>query len=57
MPSYIEDFELSAVKIVNSHPSNTERYGLPTVMATVVLIDPRNGFPLTIMGLQPFLNR
>ncbi|MEM3664533.1 MAG: hypothetical protein QXW47_05675 [Candidatus Jordarchaeales archaeon] len=57
MPSYIEDFELSAVKIVNSHPSNTERYGLPTVMATVVLIDPRNGFPLTIMGLQQFLNR
>ncbi len=50
MPSYIEEAELSAVKIVNSHPNNRERYGLPTVMATVVLVDPSNGFPLAIMG-------
>jgi len=50
MPSYIEEADLSAVKIVNSHPGNMERHGLPTVMATVILVDPRNGFPLAIMG-------
>ncbi|MEM3151166.1 MAG: alanine dehydrogenase [Candidatus Bathyarchaeia archaeon] len=50
MPSYLEKYDVSAVKIVNSHVRNKEKYGLPTVMAVVVLIDPKNGFPLAIMG-------
>ncbi|MEM2428233.1 MAG: ornithine cyclodeaminase family protein, partial [Candidatus Bathyarchaeia archaeon] len=50
MPSYLEDYDISSVKIVNSHPENRVKYNLPTVMAVVVLIDPRNGFPLAIMG-------
>jgi len=50
MPSYLERLGVSAVKVVNAHPSNPSRFGLPTVMATIVLIDPRNGAPLAIMG-------
>jgi len=50
MPSYLEKDDISAVKIVNSHFENRMKYNLPTVMAVVVLVDPRNGFPLAIMG-------
>ena len=50
MPSYLEELDISAVKIVNVHPENPVRYKLPTVMATIVLIDPKNGGPLAIMG-------
>lgn len=49
MPSYLEALDISAVKIVNSHPNNMELYNLPTVIATIILIDPRNGAPLSIM--------
>lgn len=50
MPSYLEEMDISAVKIVNSHPENRVKYNLPTVMAVVVLVNPKNGFPLAIMG-------
>ncbi|MEM2972104.1 MAG: alanine dehydrogenase [Candidatus Bathyarchaeia archaeon] len=50
MPSYLEELDISAVKIVNSHPDNRVRHNLPTVMAIIVLIDPKSGFPLAIMG-------
>jgi alanine dehydrogenase len=50
MPSYLERLDVSAVKVVNSHPDNPTKFGLPTVMATIVLIDPRNGAPLAVMG-------
>lgn len=50
MPSYLENLEVSAVKVVNSHPRNRIMYGLPTVMAVVVLVDPKSGFPLSIMS-------
>jgi alanine dehydrogenase len=50
MPSYIEHPDVSAVKIVNVHPENRNKYGLPTVMATIILMDPKNGAPLAIMG-------
>lgn len=49
MPSYLEDMDVSAVKVVNSHPNNRSE-GLPSVMGTIILIDPRTGFPLSIMG-------
>jgi len=39
----------AGVKWVNSHAHNRERYGLPTVLATYILSDPRNGLPLAIM--------
>jgi alanine dehydrogenase len=50
MPSYLEELDVSAVKIVNVHPDNREKHGLPTVMATIMLLDPSNGVPLSIMG-------
>jgi alanine dehydrogenase len=50
MPSYIEAIEMAGVKVVNSHPMNPERYGLPTVMAVLVLVNPPDGRPLCIMG-------
>jgi alanine dehydrogenase len=50
MPSYLEDLDISAVKIVNVHPDNHVKHGLPTVMAVIVLVDPATGLPLSIMG-------
>jgi len=50
MPSYLEWMDISSVKIVNVHPENRIKYGLPTVMAIIILIDPRSGFPIAIMG-------
>ncbi len=50
MPSYLEKSNISAVKIVNVHPENPHKFNLPTVIGTIVLIDPMNGAPLSIMG-------
>ena len=50
MPSYLEELEISAVKIVNVHPDNPSKHKLPTVMAVIILADPSTGFPLAIMG-------
>ena len=50
MPSYLEKKDISAVKVVNVHPNNPSKYGLPTVMATIILVDPKNGAPLALMG-------
>ncbi len=50
MPSYLEALDVSAVKIVNVHPNNRTKYSLPTVMAVIVLVDPKTGGPMAIMG-------
>ena len=49
MPAYLENLGAAGVKIVNVHPENPGKYGLPTVMAMIVLIDPKTGAPLAIM--------
>jgi len=49
MPAFLEDLDISAVKIVNVHPKNPTK-GLPTVMAIITLIDPSTGAPTAIMG-------
>ncbi|MGB2581691.1 MAG: alanine dehydrogenase [Thermoplasmata archaeon] len=49
MPSYVEDMDVSAVKIVNVHPQNAKKYGMRTVMGLLVLVDPHTGAPLAIM--------
>ncbi|MBO3841943.1 MAG: alanine dehydrogenase [Candidatus Brockarchaeota archaeon] len=49
MMAYIPDLDMACVKIVNVHPNNPWKHGLPTVMATMVLIEPDTGRPLAIM--------
>jgi alanine dehydrogenase len=49
MPAYLEEKDVVTVKVVNSHPENRKQ-GLPTVMATIILIDPRTGAPKAVMG-------
>ena len=49
MPAYLEGQDLAGVKIVNVHAANP-KIGLPTVMALLTLISPKNGVPLAIMG-------
>jgi alanine dehydrogenase len=46
MPVYVPTLGVAGVKNVNVHPGNR---GMPTVMATITLVDPRTGFPLAIM--------
>jgi len=49
MPCYVPELGLGGVKIVNVHPENPEKHGLPSVMATIMLIEPETGKPLAIM--------
>ena len=48
MPAYLEEENITGVKIVNVHPGNPAR-GLPTVMALIVLISPETGAPIAVM--------
>jgi len=50
MPSYLEELDIAGVKIVNVHPNNPKNYGIPSIIATIVLIDSKNGTPLSILG-------
>jgi len=50
MQTYIEGLDISTVKVVSVHPENRVKHNLPTVMATLIVIDPRNGAPVAIMG-------
>lgn len=50
MPSFLETLDIAGVKVVNAHPNNPRLYDKPTVMATIMLIDPRSGTLLSIMG-------
>lgn len=49
MPAYLEGLDIAGVKIVNVHPGNNS-FGLPTVMALVVLNSPKTGAPEAVMG-------
>jgi ornithine cyclodeaminase/alanine dehydrogenase len=47
MPSLLGDY--AGVKWVNAHPQNGVRFGLPTVLGTYVLSDPKTALPLAVM--------
>ncbi|MFB6085153.1 MAG: ornithine cyclodeaminase family protein [Halorientalis sp.] len=51
MPAYLdaEEWDGAGVKWVNSHPSNPDDHGLPTVMGTMIYSDPETARPLAIM--------
>lgn len=49
MPAYLEELGAAGVKVVNAHPRNPKRHGLPNVMATILLLSPETGAPLAIM--------
>jgi len=48
MPAYLEEQDITGVKIVNVHPGNPKK-GFPTVMALVILNSTETGAPLAIM--------
>ena len=49
MPAYLETLNEPGVKLVSVHPDNPTKYGLPTVLATILLFDPKTGTPVCIM--------
>jgi alanine dehydrogenase len=48
MPSYSSVLKMAGTKIVNVHPDNPKK-GLLTVMASILLNDPKTGMPVSIM--------
>lgn len=48
MPSYSSVLKMAGTKIVNVHPDNPKK-GLATVMASIILNDPKNGLPVAMM--------
>jgi len=48
MPSYLESSEALAVKVVSLYPENPKK-GLPSVLASILLNDPKSGKPLAFM--------
>ena len=49
MPAYLESLDEAGVKLVNVHPGNPTKHGIPTVLATILLFDPETGTPVCIM--------
>ena len=50
MPAYINtpQMNIAGIKSVNVHPNN-HKFNLPTVMATILLTDPINGFNIAVL--------
>ncbi|MCJ7423271.1 NAD(P)-binding domain-containing protein [Candidatus Bathyarchaeota archaeon] len=49
MPAYIEALDAAGVKVVTVHPNNPSKHGLPSVIARIILNDPKQGSPIAIM--------
>ncbi len=51
MPAYINDrgMNVAGIKSVTVHPDNHKKFSLPTVMATILLTDPGNGFNIAVL--------
>jgi len=47
MPAWLEPY--AGIKWVNVHPNNPRDHSLPSVMAVIILSDPKTGFPLAIL--------
>jgi alanine dehydrogenase len=49
MPAYIGGMDALGMKVVTVYPDNPAKHGLPTILATVLLNDPRTGQLIAIM--------
>jgi alanine dehydrogenase len=49
MPAFIGGMRALGLKVVTVYPKNPERFGLPTILATIMLNDPETGAPLAVM--------
>lgn len=51
MPAYIkgEGLDIAGIKSVNVHPGNPKNHDMPTVMATILLIDPKTGSNIAVL--------
>ncbi len=49
MPAHVESLKICGLKWVNAHPDNIRSGRYPAVMGTLILNDPKTGFPLAIM--------
>jgi len=49
MPGNLPNLDQAAVKLINVHTRNPIEHGLPTLIATVVLVSPETGEPMCIM--------
>ena len=49
MPSYVPSIDTAGIKWVNVHPDNPQK-GIPTVMATILLNDPKTGKIFCVMN-------
>ncbi|MEW5996557.1 MAG: alanine dehydrogenase [Candidatus Micrarchaeota archaeon] len=50
MPAYLKNLKQSGLKAVTVFPNNPREKNIPTVLATVILIDTESGAPLAVMG-------
>ncbi len=50
MPSYLEGPDIAGVKVVNVHPNNPRTHHVPSIKATILLIDPKTGAIFAILG-------
>lgn len=48
MPAYLTGMNALGTKLVTTHLNNA-KLGMPTVIATIILNDPKTGFPISIM--------
>lgn len=49
MPSYMQLGDIAGVKIVSVYNNNSQKYGLPTTLGTIILYDSETGLPVCIM--------
>ncbi|MBX3065261.1 MAG: ornithine cyclodeaminase family protein [Anaerolineae bacterium] len=49
MPSYLEGAAYGAVKMVSVYGENPQRFGLPTILASVLVYDAANGKPVALL--------
>lgn len=56
MPAYVESLDASGFKWVGGFAENRASHGLPFLIATILIQDPRTGYPLALMEGVHILN-